>query len=175
MIEPRPRAPSHVTRFVTRDGVTSPQAARTAGRTCRQPPVSRQPDRQTGAEWTPAFEEITGRPARLRTVGHQHARRADRLDAHDLSVQVPTVQPSRCPRGHTDLVAETRDLIPRRAEDLVTEALADTRVVLINGARQAGKRTLARLAAARAPGCWTIPPRCARLPTTRPASSITTG
>ena len=85
-------------------------------------------------------------------MGHQHARRADRLDAHDLSVQVPTVQPSRCPRGHTDLVAETRDLIPRRAEDLVAEALADTRVILINGARQAGKSTLARLAAARAPG-----------------------
>jgi len=49
-------------------------------------------------------------------------------------------------------VAETRDLIPRRAEDLVAEALADTRVILINGARQAGKSTLARLAAARAPG-----------------------
>ncbi len=45
----------------------------------------------------------------------------DRLDAHDLSVQVPTAQPSRCPCGHTDLVVETRDLIPRRAEDLVLD------------------------------------------------------
>ena len=47
-------------------------------------------------------------------------------------------------------MVEIRELIPRRAEDLVTEALADTRVVLINGARQAGKSTLARVTAARA-------------------------
>lgn len=32
----------------------------------------------------------------------------------------------------------------RRADQLITEALGDTRVVLINGARQAGKTTLAR-------------------------------
>lgn len=42
-------------------------------------------------------------------------------------------------------------LIPRRAEGLVREALGDTRVVLVNGARQAGKSTLTRLAAARTP------------------------
>ncbi|MBZ6257877.1 ATP-binding protein [Streptomyces olivaceus] len=41
------------------------------------------------------------------------------------------------------------DLIRRRAEDLVAEALDDTRVVLVNGARQAGKSTLTRLTAAR--------------------------
>jgi predicted AAA+ superfamily ATPase len=35
-------------------------------------------------------------------------------------------------------------LLPRRAQALVTEALADTRVVLVNGARQAGKSTLTR-------------------------------
>ncbi|HWM56878.1 MAG TPA: ATP-binding protein [Pseudonocardia sp.] len=38
-------------------------------------------------------------------------------------------------------------LIPRRAESLVREALADTRVVLVNGARQVGKSTLTRLTA----------------------------
>ncbi|HEX5116685.1 MAG TPA: ATP-binding protein [Pseudonocardiaceae bacterium] len=38
-------------------------------------------------------------------------------------------------------------LIPRHAETLVAEALRDTRVVLVNGARQAGKSTLTRLAA----------------------------
>jgi uncharacterized protein len=38
------------------------------------------------------------------------------------------------------------DLIPRHAESLVEEALSDTRVVLVNGARQAGKSTLTRLA-----------------------------
>ena len=39
------------------------------------------------------------------------------------------------------------NLIPRKAENLVAEALADTRVVTLNGARQAGKSTLARIAA----------------------------
>jgi predicted AAA+ superfamily ATPase len=39
------------------------------------------------------------------------------------------------------------DLVPRKAERLVAEALSDTRVVTLNGARQAGKSTLARLAA----------------------------
>jgi predicted AAA+ superfamily ATPase len=40
------------------------------------------------------------------------------------------------------------DLLPRHAQTLVIEALADTRVVLVNGARQAGKSTLTRLATA---------------------------
>lgn len=44
------------------------------------------------------------------------------------------------------------DLIPRHAQALVTEALGDTRVVLVNGARQAGKSTLTRLATAGRPG-----------------------
>ena len=35
------------------------------------------------------------------------------------------------------------DYLPRRATDLVTEALDDTRIVIINGARQTGKSTLA--------------------------------
>lgn len=35
------------------------------------------------------------------------------------------------------------DYLPRRAAELVTEALADTRVVVISGARQVGKSTLA--------------------------------
>lgn len=37
------------------------------------------------------------------------------------------------------------DLVRRQAESLAAEALDDTRVVLINGARQAGKSTLTRL------------------------------
>ncbi len=44
-------------------------------------------------------------------------------------------------------MATLPDLVPRRAQGLVSEALADTRVVLVNGARQAGKSILARLAA----------------------------
>jgi chloramphenicol 3-O-phosphotransferase len=51
------------------------------------------------------------------------------------------------------------ELIPRRARELVAEALADTRIVTVNGARQAGKSTLARAVAAdtrgRPSGCWT--------------------
>ena len=35
------------------------------------------------------------------------------------------------------------DYVPRRASELVSEALSDTRVVIINGARQVGKSTLA--------------------------------
>lgn len=45
-------------------------------------------------------------------------------------------------------MADRSRLIGRKATPLVVEALADTRVVTINGARQAGKRTLARLVAA---------------------------
>lgn len=37
------------------------------------------------------------------------------------------------------------DYVPRRAADLVTEALADTRIVVVNGARQVGKSTLAEI------------------------------
>ena len=46
----------------------------------------------------------------------------------------------------------TDGLVPRKAESLVTEALTDTRVVTLNGARQAGKSTLARLTAQARPG-----------------------
>ncbi|CAN5420648.1 ATP-binding protein [soil metagenome] len=35
------------------------------------------------------------------------------------------------------------EYVPRRAADLVVEALADTRIVVVNGARQVGKSTLA--------------------------------
>jgi predicted AAA+ superfamily ATPase len=35
------------------------------------------------------------------------------------------------------------DYVPRRAAELVSEALSDTRVVIVNGARQVGKSTLA--------------------------------
>jgi predicted AAA+ superfamily ATPase len=42
-----------------------------------------------------------------------------------------------------EIVAE-ENLYPRRAETMALEALADTRVVVVNGARQVGKSTLAR-------------------------------
>lgn len=46
----------------------------------------------------------------------------------------------------------TASLIPRHAQTAVTAALSDTRVVVINGARQTGKSTLARLVTADFPG-----------------------
>lgn len=49
-------------------------------------------------------------------------------------------------------VSMPSDLVPRHAESLVAEALEDTRVILVNGARQSGKSTLTRLTAARHPG-----------------------
>jgi uncharacterized protein len=49
-------------------------------------------------------------------------------------------------------MSDRQALVPRRAQALVTEALADTRVVPVNGARQAGKSTLMRLAANDRPG-----------------------
>jgi uncharacterized protein len=48
-------------------------------------------------------------------------------------------------------VDQTLELVPRKAGPLVTEALSDTRIVTLNGARQAGKSTLARLAAQASP------------------------
>lgn len=42
-------------------------------------------------------------------------------------------------------VREADDYFPRHAADLVEVALTDTRVVVVNGPRQAGKRTLAEL------------------------------
>lgn len=49
-------------------------------------------------------------------------------------------------------MATASDLVPRHAIIIVSEALEDTRVVLINGARQAGKSTLTRVAAGGRPG-----------------------
>jgi predicted AAA+ superfamily ATPase len=49
-------------------------------------------------------------------------------------------------------VQPTASLIPRHAQTAVTAALSDTRVVVINGARQTGKSTLARLVTADFPG-----------------------
>ena len=45
-----------------------------------------------------------------------------------------------------------RDLFSRHAERMTAEALADTRVVVVNGARQVGKSTLAELIVARSAG-----------------------
>lgn len=44
------------------------------------------------------------------------------------------------------------DYLPRRAAELVIDALADTRVVVINGARQVGKSTLAEVVLRQAEG-----------------------
>ena len=48
-------------------------------------------------------------------------------------------------------VKNAHGLVPRHAEHAVSAALADTRVVLINGVRQAGKSTLARTIVATRP------------------------
>jgi len=49
-------------------------------------------------------------------------------------------------------VPAAEHLFPRHAQRSISAALADTRVVVINGARQTGKSTLARLIAAASPG-----------------------
>lgn len=46
------------------------------------------------------------------------------------------------------------DFVPRHASTAIAEALADTRVVLVNGARQAGKSTLVRAVAAQSAAEW---------------------
>lgn len=48
-------------------------------------------------------------------------------------------------------MVDPASVVPRTALASVVTALTDTRVVTINGARQAGKSTLARLAATNAP------------------------
>lgn len=45
-------------------------------------------------------------------------------------------------------------LLPRRAEQVVAEAMTDTRVVLVQGARQSGKSTLVRVLAVAGEGQW---------------------
>jgi len=45
-------------------------------------------------------------------------------------------------------------LIPRRAAELIETAAQDTRVILLNGARQVGKSTLARMVGARHNAIW---------------------
>lgn len=45
-----------------------------------------------------------------------------------------------------------QDLVPRHALAVIESALGDTRIVLVNGARQAGKSTLADLVSAHRPG-----------------------
>jgi predicted AAA+ superfamily ATPase len=54
------------------------------------------------------------------------------------------------PIVHNKIVSDNRGLVVRQAEPLVADALGDTRVVAINGARQGGKSTLARTIAATA-------------------------
>jgi predicted AAA+ superfamily ATPase len=47
---------------------------------------------------------------------------------------------------HDEQVSQRPELVPRHAGSLLNEALGDTRVVLVNGARQVGKSTLTRVA-----------------------------
>ena len=80
-----------------------------------------------------------------------------------MSDQVSIRKAAKCPRPvrpddhgsplavDTTVVDQAPDLVPRKASTLIAEALADTRVVTLNGARQAGKSTLARLAASASP------------------------
>lgn len=49
-------------------------------------------------------------------------------------------------------MSSTQELLPRHAYRSVSAALADTRVVVLNGARQTGKSTLARVVAGAFPG-----------------------
>lgn len=49
-------------------------------------------------------------------------------------------------------MSDAHDLYPRRSRERVDLALGDTRVVVLNGARQTGKSTLARLVAGSRPG-----------------------
>ncbi len=53
--------------------------------------------------------------------------------------------------GQPGTMTASQNLVARRAEATITEALADTRVVMVNGARQSGKSTLTGLVAARRP------------------------
>jgi uncharacterized protein len=78
-----------------------------------------------------------------------------------MSMNVPSRRPRKLRPGvhrcrsrwvHTDAVQTGSEVVTRRAAHLIEEALADTRVITLNGARQAGKSTLARLAAAARPG-----------------------
>ena len=68
-----------------------------------------------------------------------------------MTTDVPSNSPLILMSDHNGLMVESRELIARRAQDLVGEALEDTRVITINGARQAGKSTLARLVADQVP------------------------
>jgi predicted AAA+ superfamily ATPase len=64
-----------------------------------------------------------------------------------MTVNYTSMCPHRPRTCDTAVVDQALDLVPRRARGLLAEALSDTRVVTLNGARQAGKSTLARLAA----------------------------
>jgi chloramphenicol 3-O-phosphotransferase len=71
-------------------------------------------------------------------------------------------------------VRNAADLLARRAQAQVIEALEDTRVVVINGARQVGKSTLAEailksVLVVRL-DTWTTPPPAAAPSPTRPPS-----
>lgn len=76
----------------------------------------------------------------------------DRYASVQMTTNHATMSPLILMIRDNDLMAESRELITRHAQDLVLEALEDTRVIMINGARQVGKSTLARLMARQIPG-----------------------
>ncbi len=83
-----------------------------------------------------------------------------RLTSHELSGRSTTYNAADQPLRKRQInhwcylpqVPGLSELLPRRAHENVRAALADTRVVVINGARQTGKSTLARLVADGLPG-----------------------
>jgi Holliday junction resolvase-like predicted endonuclease len=89
------------------------------------------------------------------TEAFQNARRVGRS-----TTQLSAVRPRNRRQIHHTCVVNRYlhrvptidDLYPRRAYHRVSAALSDTRVVVINGARQAGKSTLARLVMQDYPG-----------------------
>src|SRR5215813_15032834 len=85
-------------------------------------------------------------PAKPRRVEHQLV--ADRTSTcrrsnTNLSQIESVMVASRTFDARIVPMAQT-DFVPRHAASAITDALADTRVVLVNGARQAGKSTLVR-------------------------------
>lgn len=63
-----------------------------------------------------------------------------------LTAERPAPTSEACHHGPVSSIdTPLGHVLPRRAERLVTDALTDTRVVVLNGARQCGKSTLARV------------------------------
>jgi hypothetical protein len=73
--------------------------------------------------------------------------------AADLQ-SVSTSEASDEPKARVEPESPLGRVLPRHARVLVDEAMADTRVVLVNGARQSGMSTLVRLVGAAVDAQW---------------------